>query len=131
MKVVSVQRECCLALEGLLLSWPALYNGYPLLYADSTDYLASGAPVARAIFLHHFAGYYGTRSPIYSFGIFPAHWNLTLWQIVFLNVFLTAYVLWLLVRSLLPRHPPTNYLCLVLSLIFLACVASLSGLVIP
>ncbi len=131
MKVVSIQRACCLALAGLLLSWPALYNGYPLLYADSTDYLASGAPVARAIFLHHFAGYYGTRSPIYSFGIFPAHWNLTLWPIVFLNGFLTAYVLWLLVRSLLPRHTLTNYLCLVLALSFLTGVGWFAGLVMP
>src|SRR5258707_5986913 len=131
MKVVSIQRACCLALAGLLLSWPALYNGYPLLYADSTDYLASGAPVARAIFLHHFAGYYGTRSPISSFGIFPAHWNLTLWPIVFLNGFVTAYVLWLLVRSLLPRHTLTNYLCLVLALSFLTGVGWFAGLVMP
>src|SRR5260221_2190930 len=131
MKVVSIQRASCVVLAGLLLSWPALYNGYPLLYPDSTDYLASGAPVARAIFLHHFDDYYGTRSPIYSLGILPAHWNLTPWPVVFLNGFLAAYVLWLLVRSLLPRYTLTNYLCLVVALSFLTGVGWFVGLVMP
>ena len=27
---------------GLLLCWPALYNGYPLLYPDSMSYLQGG-----------------------------------------------------------------------------------------
>ncbi len=131
MKAVSIQRASCLVLAAVLLSWPALFNGYPLLYPDSTDYLANGAPVVRAIFLHHFADYYGIRCPLYSLGIFPAHWNLTLWPVVFLNGLLTAYVLWLLVRLLLPRHTLTNYLCLVVLLSFLTTVGWFVGFVMP
>src|SRR5207244_5309619 len=67
---------------ALLMSWPAVYNGYPLLYPDSMSYLRQGAPVARALFLHRFAGYYGGRSLIYSVGILPFHWNVTPWPVV-------------------------------------------------
>ena len=95
------------------MMWPAVYNGYPLLYPDSMSYLRQGAPVARALFLHRFAGYYGGRSLIYSVGILPFHWNVTPWPVVFFNALLTAYILWLVVRSLLPERMPQAYLVLV------------------
>ena len=98
---------------ALLMSWPAVYNGYPLLYPDSMSYLRQGAPVARALFLHRFAGYYGGRSLIYSVGILPFHWNVTPWPVVIFNALLTAYVLWLVVRSLQPGRTSTTYLALV------------------
>jgi len=98
---------------ALLMSWPAVYNGYPLLYPDSMSYLRQGAPVARALFLHRFAGYYGGRSLIYSVGILPFHWNVTPWPVVFFNALLTAYVLWLVVRSLQPERTSTAYFSLV------------------
>jgi len=98
---------------ALLMSWPAVYNGYPLLYPDSMSYLRQGAPVARALFLHRFAGYYGGRSLIYSVGILPFHWNVTPWPVVLFNALLTAYVLWLVVRSLQPERTSTAYFSLV------------------
>ncbi|PYO41085.1 MAG: hypothetical protein DMD33_15770 [Gemmatimonadetes bacterium] len=98
---------------ALLMSWPAVYNGYPLLYPDSMSYLRQGAPVARALFLHRFAGYYGGRSLIYSVGILPFHWNVTPWPVVTFNALSTAYVLWLVVRSLQPGRTSTTYLALV------------------
>jgi hypothetical protein len=97
---------------ALLMSWPAVYNGYPLLYPDSMSYLRQGVPVARALFLHRFAGYYGGRSLIYSVGILPFHWNVTPWPVVIFNALLTAYVLWLVVRSLQPGRTSTAYLAL-------------------
>ena len=98
---------------ALVMSWPAVYNGYPLLYPDSMSYLRQGAPVARALFQHRFAGYYGGRSLIYSVGILPFHWNVTPWPVVILNALLTAYVLWLVVRSFQPGRTSTTYLALV------------------
>jgi hypothetical protein len=97
---------------ALLMSWPAVYNGFPLLYPDSMSYLRQGAPVARALFLHRFAGYYGGRSLIYSVGILPFHWNVTPWPVVIFNALLTAYVLWLVLRSLQPGRTTTAYLAL-------------------
>jgi hypothetical protein len=98
---------------ALVMSWPTVYNGYPLLYPDSMSYLRQGAPVARALFLHRFAGYYGGRSLIYSVGILPFHWNVTAWPVVIFNALLTAYVLWLVVRSFQPERTSTAYVALV------------------
>jgi hypothetical protein len=49
-------------LGALMLAWPAFYNGFPLLYADSMTYLGDGRVVARAVFLHRLSDYYGVRS---------------------------------------------------------------------
>ncbi len=39
------------------------------------------------------------RSEIYSIGIFLFHWNVSAWPVIALQAVLTAYVLWLVVRS--------------------------------
>ena len=101
---------------GLLLPWPAFYNGYPLLFPDSMSYLEDGSLVARALFLHRFSADYGGRSFIYCLGILPLHWNVTPWPIVGLNALLTAYVIWLVVRSILPGSTITGYFALVIPL---------------
>lgn len=96
--------------------WPALYNRYPLLYPDSMSYLEDGRLVARAVFLHKFSADYGGRSFIYCLGILPLHWNVNPWPIVALNALLTAYVLWLVVRSFFPQQPVKRYSALILPL---------------
>jgi hypothetical protein len=98
------------------MAWTALYNRYPLLYADSMDYLEDGPRVARALFLHRFSDDYGLRSLIYCLGILPFHLNVTPWPVVAFNALLTAYVLWLTVRSILPKKTVVRYLALVLPL---------------
>lgn len=113
------------------MMWPAVYNGYPLLYPDSMSYLRQGAPVARALFLHKFAGYYGGRSLIYSVGILPFHWNVTPWPVVVLNAFVTAYILWLVVRSLLPERMRQAYLVLVGLLSLLTGLGWFVGWIMP
>ena len=101
---------------ALMMSWTAIYNGFPLLYPDSMTYLDDGRIVARALFLHKFSTYYGMRSLIYSLGILPWHWNINPWPIVALQSLITAYVLWLVVRSVVPRDTTAYYLLLVLLL---------------
>ncbi|MCH8054619.1 MAG: hypothetical protein IH857_00500 [Deltaproteobacteria bacterium] len=102
---------------ALLMSWPALYNGFPLLFfGDSLAYLASGEGVARALFLRDFSLCCADRSLIYSLVILPFHWNITPWPIVGLNAILTAYVIWLVVRSLLPRRSHIAYFAVVVLL---------------
>jgi hypothetical protein len=88
---------------ALLMLWPAILNGYPLLYPDSISYLGDGRPLARILLLHGPKGYLAMRSEFYSLGIFPFHWNGTAWPIVALHALLTSYVLWLVVRSLAAR----------------------------
>jgi hypothetical protein len=84
---------------ALLLLWPAILNGDPLFYPDSMSYLGDGRPLARMLFLHWSKGYVAMRSEFYSLGIFFFHWNVTAWPIVVLQALLTAFVLWLVVRS--------------------------------
>jgi hypothetical protein len=93
---------------ALMLLWPAALNGYPLLYPDSMSYLGDGRPLARILFLHAPKGYVAMRSEFYSLGIFFFHWNVTAWPIVVVQALLTAYVLWLVVRSLTARSDDTS-----------------------
>jgi hypothetical protein len=127
----SIWRGGAVLLGALLMAWPALYNGYPLIYPDSLSYLESGRPVARALFLHSFSDYYGGRSFLYSLVILPFHWNITPWPIVALQALLTAYVIWLVVRSLLPRQTVTHYLFLVVPLTLFTGLGWVVGLIMP
>jgi hypothetical protein len=113
------------------MAWPALFNRYPLLYPDSITYLGDGRLVARAVFLHRLSEYYGMRSFFYSLGILPLHWNVTAWPIVVLQVLLTAYVMWLVVRSLLPRRTALCYLVLVALLSLLTSLDWFVSLIMP
>ena len=98
------------------MCWPALYNGYPLLYPDSMSYIEDGQRVARAVFLHDLSSYYGVRSFIYGMGILPFHWNVTAWPIIGLQAALTAYILWLVAKSVVPARPLVTYGVLVVAL---------------
>jgi hypothetical protein len=118
-------------LAALLLTWPALFNRYPLLYPDSVTYVSDGSPVARALFLHQFSDYYGVRSLIYSLGILPFHGYVTLWPVVALNALLTAFVLWLVVRSAVPRHAIAPYFLIIALLSILTSLSSFVSLIMP
>ena len=116
---------------ALLMTWPALYNRYPLLYPDSMSYLEDGRLVARALFLRKFSADYGGRSFIYCLGILPFHLNVTPWPIVALQALLTAYVIWLVVRSILPRQTAIHYLVLVVLLSLLTSLSWFVSLIMP
>ncbi len=116
---------------ALLLAWPALYNRFPLFYPDSMTYLGDARAVARALFLRQLSEYYGMRSQIYSLGILPWHWNVTPWPVVAFQSLLTAYILWLVVRSLVPRHTATRYLILLALLSLFTSLSWYSSLIMP
>jgi hypothetical protein len=113
------------------MTWPALYNRYPVLYPDSMSYLAGSRLVAQAIFLHKFSPVYGGRSLIYSLGILPAHWNVTPWPVVVLNASLTAYLIWLVVRSILPRRKVMSYFALLVPLSLFTSLSWFVSLIMP
>jgi len=114
-----------------MLLWPAIYNGFPLLYPDSMTYLADGAPVARALFLHHFSSYYGVRSLLYSLVLLPFHGNYTAWPVAALQALLAAWVLWLTVRTLAPRRALANYLGLMVALSLLSSLSWYAVFIMP
>jgi hypothetical protein len=111
--------------------WPAFLNRFPLLYPDSLSYLADGRPVARALFLHEFSVYYGMRSLIYSLGIFPFHWDVTFWPVAGLQALLAAYVIWLVVRSIVTRKILLCYLALCALLSLLTTLSWYAVLILP
>ena len=99
-----------IAAHGLaagLLCWPALYNGYPLLYPDSIDYIAA---------------LYGYRSPVYKLVILPLHLRLTPWAVIVFHAVLVVYLVRLSLDLVLPGAGRRTLLAVVA---FLAAGSSL------
>jgi len=119
---IRLKRLLAILAGALFACWPAFYNRYPLLYSDSLDYIGEGRFIARALFMHQLS-FYAIRSEIYSFGIYLMHWNLSPWPIVAVNALLTSYVVWLVVRSIVPGH---DLLCFLGLMAFLSLLSSIS-----
>jgi hypothetical protein len=118
-------------LGALLLCWPAFYNHYPLLYPDSISYLSDGRGVAYSLFVHRISNFSGMRSEIYSLGIFPWHWGITPWGVVAMQALAMAWLLWLVVRSILPRNTGFYFLSLIALLSLLTSVSWYVSLIMP
>ena len=78
-----------------LLLWPALWNGYPIVFADTGTYLSQA--------IHRYAGW--DRPVFYSVFMLPLHLTLTVWPVVAAQALLAVWVLWLVVRVLVPAVP--------------------------
>lgn len=126
-----VRRGLAVAAGALLMVWPALLNRYPLLYPDSASYIGDGRPVARSLFVHRIADLAAMRSEIYSVVIFALHWDITLWPVVALNALLTSYVVWLAVRSIVPRQVVRSFLILIVLLSLFTSMSWYVSLVMP
>jgi hypothetical protein len=53
-------------IAAVLLCLPAVFNGYPLLYPDTIEYLSVGPRILSKLIGNSEAGFYGMRSPFYS-----------------------------------------------------------------
>jgi O-antigen/teichoic acid export membrane protein len=79
-------------LSAALLLWPALWNGYPLVFADTGTYLSQA--IER---------YLGWDRPIfYSLFMLPLHMTLTTWPVIIVQALLVTHTLHLVRRVLLP-----------------------------
>jgi hypothetical protein len=77
-----------IGLAALLLVWPAAWNGYPLVFADTGTYLGQAL-----------MGYVGwDRPPFYSLFLQALHWRLSLWPVVIGQGLLVAHLLHLVLR---------------------------------
>src|SRR4029450_8884276 len=99
-----------LGAASLMLAAAAFYNGMPLLYPDSIDYLLHGGEAARALIARRTVDFVGTRSFFYSLAILPLHGDGTLWPIVAFQAALTASVLWLTMRAVLRHTTASRFL---------------------
>src|SRR5476651_540210 len=67
----------------LCLIWPALWNGYPIVFADTGTYLSQA--------MHGYLGW--DRPAFYSLLIYPLHLGLTTWPVIVMQSALTVLVL--------------------------------------
>jgi hypothetical protein len=111
--------------------WPAVYNGYPLLYPDSMAYLRDGGGVAHALLRGPLPVSFWGRGFIYCLSILPLHWKITPWPVVGVNALVAAYVLWLVVRSIVPKRPVFAYLAVMTPLCLLTGVGWFVSYVMP
>jgi hypothetical protein len=65
------------------LIWPALWNGYPIVFADTGTYLSQA--------MHSYLGW--DRPVFYSFFIWPLHLGVTTWPVIVVQSCLTVFVL--------------------------------------
>ncbi len=91
-----------------LLLWPALLNGYPLIFADTGTYLSQA--------IHHYVGW--DRPAFYSIFLFALHWKITNWSVIVVQAGLTIYVLDAVRRGFVPEVPQS----MLLPLVALLCV---------
>ncbi len=77
-------------IAALLLVWPAFWNGYPLVFADTGTYLGQA--------LLHYLGW--DRPPFYSLFLLLTHWQVSLWLPVLAQGLLVAHLLGLVLRAL-------------------------------
>jgi hypothetical protein len=77
------------------LIWPALWNGYPIVFADTGTYLSQA--------MHRYLGW--DRPVFYSLFIYPLHLGLTTWPVILVQSCLTLLVLDMTRRALgVPRR---------------------------
>ena len=77
-------------IAALLLIWPAFWNGYPLVFADTGTYLGQA--------LLHYLGW--DRPPFYSLFLLVTHWQVSLWPPILAQGLLMAHLLGLVLRAL-------------------------------
>lgn len=79
-----------IAAASLALAWVAVYNGYPLVFADTGTYLGQA--------LERYLGW--DRPVFYSFLLLALHWGLTLWTVPLVQAGVIAHLVWLVLRTL-------------------------------
>ena len=84
--------QAAIPLAAALLTWPALWNGYPLVFSDTGTYLSQA--------LNRYLGW--DRPPFYSLFMLPLHMGLTTWPVIAAQALVTAWVLRVALRALAP-----------------------------
>ncbi|MDE2580344.1 MAG: hypothetical protein KGL52_01785 [Rhodospirillales bacterium] len=79
-------------MASLVLVWPALWNGYPLVFSDTGTYLSQA--------IQHYLGW--DRPPFYSLFLYPLHLCITTWPAILAQALITVALLRRLASLLLP-----------------------------
>jgi hypothetical protein len=111
-----------LLLASIMLSWVALFNGAPLVFADTLSY-------STAAFEGEVPGLF---SIFYSAFILPLHQGVTFWPVVFIQAAILAHLLYLTARAV--THGKISHIEMTVIIFALAVFSSLpwvTGEVLP
>lgn len=111
-----------LLIGAVAISWVALFNGYPIVYSDTSTYLSSGfefeTPFDRPIT-------YGLFIYLTSFG------GVSLWFTVFFQSLIVVYLIYLLFKYFTNTNSPSLYSLLsIITLSFTSSLPWISGMLI-
>lgn len=95
-------------LGGVLFIWPALWNGYPLLYSDTHVFITQPTP-----------GHFNWDKPfIYGPWMLPFHAWQSLWGVVLVQGILLSQLVWLTQQAVMPASATRHLLvCVAISLL--------------
>ena len=108
-------------LSILALLWPAIYNGFPLVYSDTGSYIHSGfnslVPIDRPIF----------------YGLFVRHTSLahSLWFVIISQAIVVWFVLFMAIRIINKVYPFTLTLLGVITLSLTTGVSNYTSQIMP
>src|SRR5262245_23411990 len=111
-----------LFIASLVLSWVALFNGAPLVFADTLSY-------STAAFEHQIPGVF---SIYYSIFILPFHQGVTFWPVVFVQGAIIAHLLYLTARTVTRgRVGKLDMLLIVAALAVFSSLPWITGEILP
>jgi hypothetical protein len=122
LKNESIKVWTCLIVSSLLLLWVAIFNGFPIVYSDTSTYLASGfefeTPADRPIT-------YGLFIFISSLG------GQTLWLTAFFQSLIIVYVIYLVVKYFTNVKSSLVYTVVLITLLsFVSSLPWISGMLL-
>ena len=89
-----------------MLLWPAILNGYPLLFGDTGVYIKDGIDLHVS----------WPRPLFYGLFMLPLHLRITTWPVVVAQALITSFVLLTTIRGFLPKLSPWSLIPVVLVL---------------
>jgi hypothetical protein len=115
-----------LGFAGYLTLWIAIFNGYPIFFYDTGEYLVDSFSLIQSPY----------RSIIYSLFIRLASWGITPWLIVLAQCAITIYVLCAVFEYIIQESPAFEckrifFLCLVTFLAFATTLPWYVGQLMP
>jgi hypothetical protein len=122
------ERTIAILSAAVIMCWPAFWNRFPLIFADTITYISQGSLLASMLIHPQPQVHDWIKSETFSLTLLPItslhlHHGMALWFMIALNALTTSWVLWLAVRSLSIKSPIAIYLGIVAILSFVTTFA--------
>ncbi|MBU4002671.1 MAG: hypothetical protein KKB94_10175 [Proteobacteria bacterium] len=117
MKLQTLYNMLALILATLCLCGVAIYNGYPLVYPDTGDYIGLNNNYLRSFF--------------YNLFLAPSLWVHTLWLVAAVQALIVAHLLRLVLRVVFGLTSPLAFLGVMIPLCLLSNLPWFTGFIMP